>query len=139
MNLCSANRGYRLAPSDFINLSHGIRAENIKSGKQNTEGGSAPLSWRSYSNSQNNSSRPNTSSAFASFNNVAGFPPAFVKGEMQYPVSPVKIMGKAKEQNTSDRRSAEQKTRKEPSHQPGLDRRPPVAEQETNSKVWALS
>lgn len=103
--MCSSNRGYRLAPADFINLSHGVRAENVKSGKPNSD--TEPLSWRSPSHSQNDSSRPNTS-AFASFNSQDAFAPAFIKGEIQTPVAPIKIMGKNNDQAKPNRQNVGQ-------------------------------
>ncbi|XP_012251889.2 5'-3' exoribonuclease 1 isoform X2 [Athalia rosae] len=106
LDMCSANRGYRLAPADFINLSHGVRAENIKSGKRNVD--TEILSWRSSSNSQTHSSRSNTS-AFASFTNQGGNAPAFMKGEMQFPIPKVKIMKKYNHENSPNYQSVEPK------------------------------
>ncbi|XP_046595171.1 5'-3' exoribonuclease 1 isoform X1 [Neodiprion lecontei] len=132
LNMCSANRGYRLAPSDFINLSHGFRAENVKSGKSNVDT-SEPLSWRSPSNSRNHTSRSNTS-AFALFNSQGGLAPAFVKGEMQFPVSPMKIMKK-----NSDQTQLNHKITAETNVQDNVNAqskaRGAVSQEQSNSKV----
>ncbi|XP_015607830.1 5'-3' exoribonuclease 1 isoform X2 [Cephus cinctus] len=76
---CSPNRGYRLSSTDFINISHGLRVENVKTGKGNPAPVETTLSWRQNSNAQNQA-RANQSSAFASFNTYV--PPCF-KGNQQ--------------------------------------------------------
>ncbi|XP_015189014.1 PREDICTED: 5'-3' exoribonuclease 1 isoform X2 [Polistes dominula] len=51
-NGCSANRGYKLAITDFINISHGERVEHGKSGMENTSNEPTEMSWRRHQNTK---------------------------------------------------------------------------------------
>ncbi|XP_043500398.1 5'-3' exoribonuclease 1 [Polistes fuscatus] len=51
-NGCSANRGYKLAITDFINISYGERVEHGKSGMENPSNETTEMSWRRHQNTK---------------------------------------------------------------------------------------
>ncbi|KAI4476699.1 hypothetical protein M0802_014829, partial [Mischocyttarus mexicanus] len=62
-NGCSKNRGYKLAMTDFINISHGERVEHGKSGMDKTSNEVADVSWRRHQNTKiqiHNNNKPTT-------------------------------------------------------------------------------